>query len=189
MPPGCGSRSASRPFHSTIFSGSVKNSNTVSGRAAILTSRSTTVATSGWSTATSPPSFLVLCGDLQALEPVAPERFQERPQILEAFAPDAVEALRALPALADEPSSFENREVLRHRGTGDRELGRDLPGRALLPGNQLEDSPAVRLGDRTQRGFHAIIVSNSLRKSQLTLIVSLASGPWPDSTTGRRASF
>src|SRR4029079_5014652 len=108
MPPGWGSRSASRPFHKTIFSGSVKNSNTVSGRAAILTSRSTTVATSGWSTATSPPSLLVLRGDLQAFEPVAPERFQERPQIFEAFAPDAVEALGALAPLAHEHRPFPN---------------------------------------------------------------------------------
>src|SRR6186713_3029958 len=112
MPPGWGSRSAPRPFHSTIFSGSVKNSNTVSGRAAILTSRSTTAATSGWSTATSPPSFLVLRGDLQALEPSAPERFQETPQILEALAPHAVEPLRALAPLVHEPRTLEDGEVL-----------------------------------------------------------------------------
>src|SRR5215213_5662946 len=154
MPPGWGSSSALRPFQSTIFSGSVKNSNTVSGRAAILTSRSTTVATSGCSTATSPPSFLVLCGDLQALEPLAPERFQERPQIVEAFAPDAVEALGALPPLAHEPGVLEHREVLRHRRPRDREVSRDLTCRALSVGHELEDAAAVRLGDRTQRDFH-----------------------------------
>src|ERR1044072_3255372 len=115
MPPGLGSRLAWRPFHSTIFSGSVKNSNTVSGRAAILTSRSTTVATSGWSTATSPPSLLVLCGDLQALEPVAPERFTKRPQILEPLAPHAVEAFRALAPLVHEPGTLEDSEVLGDR--------------------------------------------------------------------------
>src|SRR4029079_12543084 len=131
MPPGWGSRSASRPFHRTIFSGSVKNSNTVSGRAAILTSRSTTVATSGWSTATSPPSFLMLCGDFQALEPVAPERFQECPQTLEALAPHAVEALRAFAPLAHEPRTFEDGQVLGNSRAGNRELTRDLARRSL----------------------------------------------------------
>src|SRR4026208_21275 len=139
MPPGLGSRLAWRPFHSTIFSGSVKNSNTVSGRAAILTSRSTTVASSGWSRATSPPSFLVLCGELQALEPVAPERFQERPQILETLAPHAVQPLRALAPLTHEPGTFEDGEVLGNCGTGNGELGRDLARRPLGTGHELED--------------------------------------------------
>src|SRR4029079_13804472 len=128
MPPGCGSRSASRPFHNTIFSGSVKNSNTVSGRAEILTSRSTQIASSGWSPATSPPSFLVLCGDFQALEAVAPERFQECPQILEALAPHAVEALRAFAPLAHEPRTFEDGQVLGNGRAGNGELARNLAG-------------------------------------------------------------
>src|SRR4029078_2944002 len=156
MPPGCGSRSASRPFHSTIFSGSVKNSNTVSGRAAILTSRSTTVATSGWSTATSPPSLLVLRGDLQALEPLAPERFQERPQIFEAFAPDAVEALGALAPFAHEPRAFQDGQVLGHRRPRDRELGGDLGRRALSVGHELEDAAAVRLRYCPKGAFHRL---------------------------------
>src|SRR4029079_15864539 len=144
MPPGWGSRSASRPFHRTIFSGSVKNSNTVSGRAAILTSRSTTVATSGWSTATSPPSLLVLRGDFQALQPVAPERFQGRPQIFEAFASDAVETLGAFAPLAHEPRTFQNGQALGHRRPRDRALGGDIARRALSVGHELEDAAAVR---------------------------------------------
>src|SRR3954452_17862587 len=162
MPPGLGSRSASRPFHSTILSGSVKNSNTVSGRAAILTSRSTTVATSGWSTATSPPSLLVLRGDLQAFEPVAPERFQERPQVFEAFAPDAVKTLGALAPLAHEPGVLEHREVLGHRRPRDREVSRDLACRALSVGHELEDAAAVRFRDGAYGVFHAIYCKHIL---------------------------
>src|SRR6187200_2706121 len=195
MPPGCGSRLAPRPFHSTILSGSVKNSNTVSGRAAILTSRSTTVATSGWSTATSPPSLLVLRGDLQALEPVAPERFQERPQVFEAFASDAVETLGALAPLAHEPRTLQDREVFGHRRPRDRELGGDLPCRALSVGHELEDAAAVRLRDCAKGVFHARIVSKYLRKTQLTYCAAASIGPdtrkeetWPSSAT-RRASF
>src|ERR1044071_3323199 len=154
MPPGLGSRLAWRPFHSTIFSGSVKNSNTVSGRAAILISRSTTVATSGWSTATSPPSFFVLCGDLQALEPVAPERVQECTQVLEPFAADAVQALRPLAALAHQPRAFQNGQVLGHRRPRDGELGGDLTGRALAVRDELEDAAPVGLRDRAQCGLH-----------------------------------
>src|SRR3954468_3358757 len=149
MPPGCGSRSASRPFHSTIFSGSTKKSNTVSGRAAILISRSTTVATSGWSTATSPPSFFVLCGDLQAFEPIAPELVQKCPQVFEPFRADAVDALRPVAPLDDEPSRLENGEVLRDRRPRDRELRGDLAGGPLPTRDELQNPPAIGLGDGT----------------------------------------
>src|SRR5919201_5344364 len=103
MPPGRASSSARRPFHRTIFSGSTKKSNTVSGRAAILISRSTAVATSGCSTATSPPSLFEFRRFLQALELLVPERLEKRPQVGEALRAQAVQPARAVAALGDEP--------------------------------------------------------------------------------------
>jgi hypothetical protein len=87
-------------------------------------------------------------GEPQAREAVAPERFQERPQILEALCADAVQTLRSLAPLGHEPCSREDGEVLGDSRPGDRELGRDFPSRALAVGYELENTPAVRLGDR-----------------------------------------
>src|SRR5919201_2083346 len=154
MPPGRASSSALRPFHCTIFSGSTKNSNTVSGRAAILISRSTTVATSGGSTATSPPSLFEFGRVLQTLEAFVPERFEKRPQIGEALGTKPVEPPRPFSPLRHEPRLAQDAQVLRHGRSRDLEAGGDLPGGKLVRADEGEDAPAVWFGDRPEGFFH-----------------------------------
>src|ERR671925_320566 len=158
MPPGRASRSALRPFHCTIFCGSMKKSNTVSGRAAILISRSTAVATSGCSTATSPPSLLEFGRFLEALEGLAPERVEKRPQVGEALRAEAVQPTRALSPLGHEPGLAQYREVLGDGGPGDLEAGGNLAGRELAPGYEAKDAAPVRLGDRAEGFFHGKVI-------------------------------
>src|SRR6267142_3770020 len=67
-PPGRGSSVASAPIHWTIFSGSVKKPNTVSGSAAILTSCSRVSVSLGVA-GTGLAFLLRLGGALEALEP------------------------------------------------------------------------------------------------------------------------
>src|SRR5919109_901436 len=171
MPPGRASRSALRPFHCTIFSGSMKKSNTVSGRAAILISRSTAAATSGCSTATTPPSLFEFRRHLEPLEPLVPEGLDERAEVGKAFRPHPIKPPRPFASLGEKSGSLEHGEVLRDRRPGDVEAGGNL-ARAQLPlGDELEDAAPMRLGDGTDGGLHgAPILSRCLRKVQLTKI-------------------
>src|SRR5918994_4784505 len=82
MPPGRGSSAASVPFQRSSRSGSVTNSNTVSGRAAIRISRVTTPVAS---TATRAPPFLGLGGVPEPVEPLVPEVLHEGSQLGEAL--------------------------------------------------------------------------------------------------------
>src|SRR3990172_7662775 len=96
MPPGRGSSSAEVPFHRVTFSGSVRNANTVSGRAWIRTSSS---PTSGRRTCAMPPPLLGLRLRLEDLQALAPHLLQERAHLLEALGPEAVDAFRPVTAL------------------------------------------------------------------------------------------
>src|SRR4051812_28830963 len=131
MPPGRGSSSALFPFHCRIFSGSTKKSNTVSGRAAILTWRSTTVATSGCSTATSPPSLFGFRRFLEPLQPFVPKRFEKRLQIGEALRPQGVEPASSLAPLGDQAGFAQHSQVLGDSRPRDLEARGDLAGRKL----------------------------------------------------------
>src|SRR6266540_4496513 len=149
-----GSSSARRPFHRTIFSGSTKKSNTVSGRAAILISRSTTAATSGCSTATSPPSFLEFRRFLQAFQSLVPERFEKRLQVVEALRAKAVQPASSLAPLGYQTGLPQHPQVLGDGRPCDLEAGSDFAGGQLLRRNQLEYAAAVRLRDRSDGFFH-----------------------------------
>src|SRR5918996_552870 len=141
MPPGRGSSSAFRPFHWIILSGSVKNSNTVAGAAAIRTSRSTMLRSS---TCTAFPPFLELGRQRQALQAVCPEALHELAQPAQALRPRPVETPGSFPTLHDEPGLLQHRQVLGDRRSRDLELGRDLSGGQLCIPDELEDAPATR---------------------------------------------
>ena len=72
--------------------------------------------------------------------------------------PGAVEALRPLAAVDDEPRLAQHAQVLRDRGTRDLELGGDLSGTELPARDELENAPAVRLGERFDGGFHECVI-------------------------------
>src|SRR5262245_35647588 len=111
MPPGRGSSSADMPIHRHAFSGSTKNSHTVSGRAAIAMSRSIAVAVSLLVVLTAAPFFAFRLAP-ESVEAVVPQLLEERPQRHEALGPHAVHAPRALAAHLDEPRNAEHLEVL-----------------------------------------------------------------------------
>src|SRR5918996_5574203 len=159
MPPGRGSSSAFRPFHWIILSGSVKNSNTVAGPAAIRTSRSTMLRSS---TCITFPPFLELSRQRQALQALCPEALHELAQPAEALGPRPVETPSSLPALDDQPGFLQHRQVLGDRGPRDLELVRDLTGGQLPLPDELEDAPAARLGDGAGGGFHGFVFKQML---------------------------
>src|SRR5687767_5205848 len=99
------------PFQRSIFAGSVKNGNIVSGRATMRTSRSTTSVCAGI-TALRPP-FLGLGFDLQQEQVVVPEAFEIGPELAKAFRPRPIHAPGPFTSLGDEAGSFQHVQVLR----------------------------------------------------------------------------
>src|ERR687895_1568603 len=159
MPPGRGSSSAFRPFHWIILSGSVKNSNTVAGPAAIRTSRSTMLRSS---TCIAFPPFLELGRQRQALQSLCPEALHELAQPAKPLRHRPVETPGSLPALHDQSGFLQHRQVLGDRRPRDLELGRDLTGGELRIPDELEDAPAARLGDGAGDGFHEVVFKQML---------------------------
>src|SRR3954451_17202498 len=150
-PPGRTSNSASLPIQRTALSGSVRKPHTVSGLAAIATSRSMAVVS------------VVVCMlalllafrfALEGVEAVVPECVQERPDALEPLGSRPVQALGAVASLVHEPGLLQDGEVLRHRRPGHVEVRRDLAGRQLRVADEGEDLPAPGRGDGLERGFH-----------------------------------
>jgi hypothetical protein len=130
----------------------MKNANTVSGRAAIRTSRSTT---SRCSTATTLPPFFEFRCKLQTFEALVPESLEKRTQVGEAFRAGPVETSCSVPALCDEPSFLEDGQVLGDGGPRHVELRRNLAGAELSAGDELEDSAATRFREGANGFFHS----------------------------------
>src|SRR5205085_6301946 len=135
----------------TAFSGSTRNSQTVSGLAAIASSRSTVVVSAVASTCA---PFLSFGFALQRVEPLVPERLEEGPQLGKALRSGAVEAPRAVSPFVHEPGLLQDRQVLRHRRPRHVEVLRDLARRQLPVADEREDPAAARLRDRFQGGVH-----------------------------------
>src|SRR4051812_37435929 len=108
MPPGLGSRAASMPFHFTIFTGSVKKLKTISGLAAIRTSRSTT---SGSTAFIIYPPLLSLRRHCEAGERIVPELLEEGPKLRQRLRTSLVEVAGAKASLADEAGSPQHLQV------------------------------------------------------------------------------
>src|SRR5690348_3365970 len=103
-PPGRASKSSGLPHHRDCSPGSTNSLHTVSGRAAIVSSRST-VKVSVALCILPLLSFGVLP---QRLEPFAPEPVEERLQLGEPFRARPIQTLGAVPALVHKPRLLEN---------------------------------------------------------------------------------
>src|SRR5918999_3572363 len=108
-PPGRGSRLAERPIQRVAFSGSTKNSQTVSGRAAIVISRRTAVSV----LASILLPFLEFRLALQRLEPHVPELLEELPDRREAVGSHAVHAPGSVAPLLHQSGLLQDGQVLR----------------------------------------------------------------------------
>src|SRR4029453_6213100 len=151
VPPGRGSSSAEVPFQRLIFSGSTKNSNTVSGRASMRTSSS---PASGRRTCATSAPLLALGLILQRGQPLRPHLLDERTELLDALGPEAVDPLGAVAAFGHEAGLLQHGQVLADRGTRDLEGRGDLPGGTLPLADELQDLTAAWFGDRLEGGFH-----------------------------------
>src|SRR5712691_2141667 len=169
MPPGRGSRSAFMPFQRVSFSGSTKNSQTVSGLAAIEIVRSTEVVSV---VASMLLPLLLLRFAFECFQSHVPELLEELLELGEPFRTCSVKAPRAVPSLAHEPRLLQDVQVLGDRGPRDVEVRRDLAGAQLVVADEREDLTAPGRGDRFQCGLHAFYVSRFLRKKQLNFRTS-----------------
>src|SRR6185312_15838961 len=151
-PPGRGSSVARIPIQRVAFSGSTRNSQTVSGVASIASSRSTTVVVSV--TASTLLPLLSFGFPFECFEAVVPELVEERLERREPLRAHAVETPRSVPTLGHESRLLQERQVLRDRRPRDVEPRRDLAGRQLGVANEGEDLPTARPGDCSQGGFH-----------------------------------
>src|SRR5262245_34490701 len=150
-PPAHSWSTASTPFQRTIFSGSTRNSQTVSGLASIRSSRVTASRSVVLSTLLPLLSFRFA---LERLEPLVPEALEERLHVGETLGPDAVEAARSVSSFVHEPGLLEHGQVLRDRRPRHLEVRGDLAGRQLLVPHELQDPASVRLGEGFQGGLH-----------------------------------
>src|SRR5581483_9590914 len=154
------------PFQRTIFSGSTRNSHTVSGLASMTSSRVMAICSVVLSTLSPLLSFGL---PLERLEPRVPEALEERLQVGEPLGPDAVEAPRAVSSFVHEPGLLEHGQVLRDRRPRHLEVRGDLPRRQLTALDEREDAAAVRLGEGFERGLHVLTsVTDRLRKCKST---------------------
>src|SRR5580765_4928480 len=154
------------PFQRMSFSGSTKNSQTVSGLAAIEIVRSTTAVSV---VASMLPSLLLLCFAFEGFQARVPEALEELAELLEALGPHAVQASRAVSSLAHEPRLLEDVQMLGDGRARDVEVRGDLARTQFAVADEGQDLPPPRCGDRLQCSLHGSYVSRDLRKKQLTL--------------------
>ena len=143
--PAAASNDTSTPFQRLIFSGSVRNSHTVSGLASITSSRVSATRSVVLST---PSPLLALSFTLERIQFLVPEALQERLHLIETLRSHAVQTACPVSAFVHEPGLLEHGEMLRDRRTRHLEMGVDLAGRQLGRPDERQDPPAVRLGDR-----------------------------------------
>src|SRR5207244_7251832 len=130
------------------FSGSTRNSQTVSGLASIASSRSTVV-----SVVVSTLFLLLFCLALECAEAFVPELLQELLQLGEPFRAGPVEPPRAVASLAHEPRLLEDVQMLRNRRPRDVEVPGDLACRAPAVAHGRQALAPAGGGDRFTCGF------------------------------------
>src|SRR3989442_11905570 len=155
-PPGRGSNDAVMPIQRVAFIGSTRNCQTVSGLAAIVTSRSTVVSV----VASMFRPLLSFCLAFECFEPFVPELLEVRLELGESLRSRPVEALGAVASLAHQPSLLQDIQMLRDRRPGHVEVRRDLTRGELPVANEREDPAPVGRCDRLQCGLHARSVSD-----------------------------
>src|SRR5436309_1061463 len=165
MPPGRTSNEHSCPIQRVALAESTRNSHTVSGLAAIATSRSS-IAFSAVLSMLSP--LLSFCLAFERLQPVSPEVVEERPQLDDPLRAGPVQAPGAVASLAHEPRLLQHAQMLGDRRPRQLEVRRDLAGGQLRLRDEPQDRAAVRRGDRFQSSLHdGAYLSRCLRKLQL----------------------
>src|SRR5206468_11475957 len=127
------------PRQRVAFSGSTRNSQIVSGRAAIASSRITDVVSAVVSILLPLLSFGLA---LERVEAIAPELLEEPPDLGEPLRSRLVEAPGAVPALAHEPRLLQDVQVLRHGRPRHVEVGRDLTCGELAVADERQDLAA-----------------------------------------------
>src|SRR2546430_14396542 len=124
------------PFQRVSFSGSTRNSQTVSGLAAIEIVRSTEVVSV---VASMLFLLLSLCFAFECLEAFVPELLEERLDFGEPFGARPVQAPRPVASLAHEPRLLQDVQMLRDRRPRDVEVRRDLTRGQLPIAHQGQD--------------------------------------------------
>src|SRR4051794_21209704 len=178
-PPTFGSDHDCWPIHEHDLSGSTRSSHTVSGLAAITSSRSIAIVSVAFATSL----LLSFRFSLQRLELCVPESVEERLQLGEPLRARAVEALRAVPSLVHQPRLLEDTEVLGDRRPRHVEARRDLARRELTLTDELEDLSPPRLRNRPQCSFHCVLC-----KHRLTLVSTYVSTSRRPSRTAARTA-
>src|ERR687887_913884 len=146
------SKVASIPIQRFALSGSTRNSQTVSGLAAIESCRSTAVRSV---VASMLLALLLFCLAFEGFEPHVPELLEEFLEFHEAFGACPVQAPGAVASLAHEPRLLQDVQMLGDGRPRHVEVGRDLAGAQLLVANEGQDlSPAWR-GNCLQRCLHS----------------------------------
>src|SRR6266542_3503993 len=153
------------PFQRMSLSGSTKNSQTVSGLAAIEIVGSIEVVSV---VASMLLPLLLFRFAFECFEPHVPELLEELLELGEPFRACPVQAPRAVPSLAHEPRLLQDVQVLGDRRPRDVEVRRDLAGAQLVVTHERENLTAPGSGDCFQRSLHGDYLSRSLRKKQLT---------------------
>src|SRR5215217_6440729 len=117
------------PIHRIAFSGSTRNSQTVSGLASIASVRSyATVSVAAFMLL----PFLLLRFALECVEPDIPEVLEELSELRETFGTCPVQAACAVASLVHEPRLLQDVQMLGDRRTRDVEVRRDLACAELL---------------------------------------------------------
>src|SRR2546427_12310872 len=147
------------PFQRVRLSGSTKNSQTVSGLAAIEIVRSTEVVSV---VASMLLPLLLLRFAFECLEPDVPELLEEVLELGKPFRTCPVQASRAVASLAHEPRLLQDVQVLGDRRPRDVEVGCDLAGAQLAVADECEDLSPSWCGDGFERGLHGFIVKQIL---------------------------
>src|SRR6185503_14099090 len=152
------------PFQRISFSGSTKNSHTVSGLAPIESVRSYTVV----SVAASMLLLLLLLRfAFECLEPDVPELLQEVLELDKPFGTCPVEAPGAVASLAHEPRLLQDVQMLGDRRPRHVEVRGDLARAQLVVADERQNGAPPWRGDCFQCGLHGCYLSKRLRKCQL----------------------
>src|SRR3954464_6023013 len=129
----------------------MRNSHTVSGLAAIATSRWTEVVSAVVSMLALLLSFRFA---LERLEPRVPEVLDERLDVHQPLRAGAVEPLGAVAPLIHQPRLLEDGQMLRDRRPGHVEMRRDVARAELVAPDEEEDLPPALGGESFQAGVH-----------------------------------
>jgi len=89
--------------------------------------------------------FLVLGGGFESTQALGPENLEVGPELGDRLRARAIEALRAVPPLGDQPRLLQDAQVLGDRRSRDVEAAGDVADRELLARDEAKDLAAAGL--------------------------------------------